>query len=301
MNGTPQVETQSERAAKAGSLAAVLDRYRPAALAVAAIIAVVTVLPGADDPTSSSASAVAALPFEEVAAPELEAVPAPGAAAEPPTLVAEPVSAPEPVAEAAPLDTGFSDVPAAPPAEEPPPAEEEPAPAPVEEEDDSEQAAPPPAAAPAPAGPVSAEPLALTTTGYASRTAGTPLAANGVPEGSLPVGLRVGVLDKASYVRLSGTAVELVLNEVAEGTRGDAASATLQACQITVEDWKGEEAQSFDDAPAHDEAKCAPGTRDAQGAWTFDLSAFPTRADDRGFALLPGEGGATDFQVALEG
>lgn len=300
MNGTPQVETQSERAAKAGSLAAVLDRYRPAALAVAAIIAVVTVLPGADDPDSTSASAVAALPFEEVAAPELEvAAPAPEAAAEPPTLVAEPVSAP--AADAAPLDDGFSDVPAAPPAEEPAPVQEEPAPAPAEQEDSS-QAAPPPAAAPAPARPAAAaEPLEPTTTGYASRTAGTPLAANGVPEGSLPVGLRVGVLDKASFVRLSGTAVKLVLTEVAEGTRGDAAAATLQACQITDKGWKGEEAQSFEEAPDHDEATCAPGTRDAKGTWTFDLTAFPTRTDDRGFALVPGDGGATDFQVALKG
>lgn len=144
-------------------------------------------------------------------------------------------------------------------------------------------------------------PLQIVGSAWATATAGTPLAAQGVPAKSLPVGTRVGQHDKRSYVRLSGSAPALTLapHPDAAGQRAPETGMIL-ACQVTVAGWKDAEALRFADAPAHDSTKCVPGVRSADGSWTFDLSAFPTRSDDRGFALVPGPTAPLDFQVAFK-
>ncbi len=134
---------------------------------------------------------------------------------------------------------------------------------------------------------------------YASQAAGTPLASNGVPPGSLPVGVRVQD-DKRSYVRLAGTATVLGLTEDPAGGRSNSGPAAVQACQITTSSWKDGEAIAMADAPAVDSAKCVQGKRSATGVWLFDLSSFPSRTDARGFALVPGDGAGVDFQVAFK-
>ena len=147
---------------------------------------------------------------------------------------------------------------------------------------------------------VMVSPLRIVGSTWASRTAGTPLAAQGVPESSLPVGSRLGQPDKASFIRLDGTATSLLLapHEDASGQRSPDAGA-IQACQITDAEWKDGEAISFDAAPAYDETTCSAGVRNPDGTWTFDLAGFPGRADDRGFALVPGPDVPLDFQVSF--
>lgn len=150
-------------------------------------------------------------------------------------------------------------------------------------------------------GTVAATPLKVTTAAWASAQAGTPLAATGVPAGSLPVGRRPGFeTDKVAFVRLTGTATTLTLvpHEDAAGQRsGD--TAEIQACRITTAGWSKAEAQSMDEAPKWDCAVAAMGKRGEDGSWTFDLSSFPDRSGATGFALIPA-GTGLDFQVAFK-
>ena len=141
-------------------------------------------------------------------------------------------------------------------------------------------------------------PLRPARTAWATATAGTPLASDGVPAGALPIGVRLGATDKASYLTVSGTATSLILREDAAGGRAPE-TAVVQACLITEPGWAGGEAMSFDDAPAHDPERCVAGVRSADGAWSFDLSAYDDRGGDAGFALIPGPDAPVDFQVAL--
>lgn len=141
-------------------------------------------------------------------------------------------------------------------------------------------------------------PLRVRSSTWASRSAGTPLAATGVPEATLPVGTR-GSDDKLSFVRLSGTATILGLAEHPDGNRTNAGPVAVRACQIKPSDWKAGAAVAFADAPAYDPADCVAGARSQSGVWLFDLSAYDSRADNRGFALVPGAGAGVDFQVAF--
>ncbi len=133
---------------------------------------------------------------------------------------------------------------------------------------------------------------------WATLAAGTPVGSAGVPEAGLPVGTRLGETDKASYIRLEGSATTLSLVEAAEGQR-QAAGAVLQACAISDGAWAAGEGASFDDAPAVDAEACAPGTRADDGTWSFDLSALGDPAATTGFALLPGPDAPIDFQVTF--
>ena len=149
---------------------------------------------------------------------------------------------------------------------------------------------------------IAVQPLRIVGSAWASQTAGTPLGAQGVPAGSLPVGTRLAQHDKRSFVRLSGTSPTLVLKPHADAAgQRSPETGTILACQVNDPGWKdGAEPMSFDDAPAYDATKCAPGVRGEDGAWTFDLKAFPLRTDARGFALVPGPDAPLDFQVAFQ-
>lgn len=260
-----------------------LLRYVPAFMTAAAIVAVVTLLPGKPDKTDMAPQALSGRVPLERGSPETrqsddQAAP----------------RAPNTVSPAAPAS---------------------PAPAPVfggaAGGDDAGSGggtfAPPPSFTPSGGGASRAdegeqEPLQIVEAAWASRTAGTPLASEGVPEGSLPVGTRVGQDDKRSFVRLEGGDTQLVLTENPEGTRearsGDPA---VRACQVVDGDWEAsEEPMSFDDAPEFDEETCVDGQRDDDGTWSFDLLLLDDPTGDAGVALVPGEEAPFDFQAAFE-
>jgi hypothetical protein len=77
-------------------------------------------------------------------------------------------------------------------------------------------------------------PFKIVAHGWATREAGTPLASEGVPDGTLPVGNRAGQLDKASYIKLSGNDIFLTLTEDSSGARNLAGAGGVQACEITA-------------------------------------------------------------------
>lgn len=142
-------------------------------------------------------------------------------------------------------------------------------------------------------------PMTIRGAGWAAKTGATPVATADVPEDTLPVSVLVGQPDKVSFVRLAGTGSTLVLTEDPEGARAPTGgTAAVKACRITDPSWQEADNQAFTDAPAYDEEQCVEGVLDGT-AWAFDLSAFPDRADDAGFALVPGEGAAVDFQVTF--
>lgn len=143
-------------------------------------------------------------------------------------------------------------------------------------------------------------PLTIAATAWASRTAGTPFADVGVPPETLPVGTRLGQIDKASFILLDGGAEELRLKENESGNRTTTGTATVNACRVSESGWEEGEAMSFDEAPEWSADDCILGERGEDGVWTFDLGPFDDRTDNRGFALVPGPGAPADFQVAFE-
>lgn len=144
-------------------------------------------------------------------------------------------------------------------------------------------------------------PLKIVGSTWASRQAGTPLAKQGVPDGTLPVGFRAVTDDKLSFIRLSGEQKILTLVEDAAGKRETNGPTVVQLCPVTTPGWKDGEAIDIDGAPEWDSSKCVLGTVDAAtGTWTFDLSSFPSPTDPKGFALVPGDGGGLDYQVTFK-
>lgn len=143
-------------------------------------------------------------------------------------------------------------------------------------------------------------PLRVTRSAWASAQAGTPLAATGVPEGALPVGRRPGFeVDKVAFVKLSGgtSTLKLLPHDDASGAR-NAEGAAIQACRVTTPGWAEAQGQSMEEAPVWDCGVAVLGKRADDGSWTFDLSVFDDRSDERGFALVPA-GNGLDFQVSF--
>lgn len=269
-------------------LVPVLDRYRPAALAATAIIVAVAVLPGATQGTGIASPAAFDAGFvddegqegqggtEEVASP---AAPAAGGLPAPSAAPAPRIAPATPAGSFTPRSSSSFDAPAPTPAPTP--------------RGDLNGSGRPDAVADDP------EPLQIVAAAYASTTGGTPLPTE-VPEGSLPVGARVDQVDKASYIRLSGSGSSLVLTELADGRRGsDFESAPVQACQITDPGWQAAENMSFDEAPAHDPDVCVPASMLPDGRWSIPLTMFADPTDDRGIALVPAPEAPIDFQVTF--
>lgn len=272
-----------------------VDAYRPVALTVAAILVLVMVLPGAardggTSPVSDFASApVASADDEEgdtaddTGAPPASTAPAPsrtpaGAGTSVTTTPVRPVAIPS---------RSPSSAAAAPAA----PAEE----GAVRDDDPGDDIG----------SGDEQEPLRIVAAGWASSTGGTPLATSeteGVPEGTLPVGTRVGQTDKVSFVRLAGTAASLVLAEDAAGRRGSAfETPPVELCPVTDEQWDEGAAQPMSAAPAHDPERCATAQQRSDGTWVFDLVAFDDPTDPRGFALVPSADAPIDFQITFAG
>jgi hypothetical protein len=148
-------------------------------------------------------------------------------------------------------------------------------------------------------GSVTEQPKPLQVVGklWAGRTGGTPVAKDGVPEGTLPVGVRV-TDDRISFVRLAGDGTSLGFASEASGTRETSGPIKVQACKATAK-WADAEAVPLREAPTYDEARCVQGTASASGVWLFDLSSFSDRTDEFGFALVPGDGAGIEWQVAF--
>lgn len=148
--------------------------------------------------------------------------------------------------------------------------------------------------------PPPAQPLLVVASGWASLSGGTPAATVGVPLGTLPVGTRLDTMDKASFVRLVGTADFLVVPTDPDGQRDPVVgTVAVQACPINEAGWEGRQGASFEDSPTWDADQCVLGVGAASGHWSFDLGAFPDRGGNRGFALVPAPDAAADFQLAF--
>lgn len=266
----------------------VLDRYRPVALAATAVFVAVAVLPGAT--VAGPASFGSTSSFQEVASEE----PAADDESDSVALAAPPANGSTPSADATPvpLPPSFS-----PPSGGPDLGST----APTSSVDD---APPMPSFSADSGGPTgdtqsADEPLQIVVSAFASTTAGTPIP-DDVKDGSLPVGTRIGQVDKASYIRLSGRGSTLVLTEFADGRRGgEFETSPVQACQITESGWEPSEDMGFADAPEHDPDSCTDLLQQPDGTWQLDLAMFVDPADDRGLALVPAEDPPLDFQISF--
>lgn len=170
-----------------------------------------------------------------------------------------------------------------------------------------------PRGAPAPAGPPTAEPaptpvaprsrgrLAVISSGYTSATGGTPLSGPEVPEDGLPVGVRLGQVDKMSFLRLAGTGTSLRLAVVEDPAANQLEQlAAVEACPITEDGWTIDEPGAPpSQAPAHDATRCVAGERESDGSWTFDLARLAPLEGRAGVALVPVVDGAATFQVTF--
>jgi hypothetical protein len=143
-------------------------------------------------------------------------------------------------------------------------------------------------------------PLKIRVAAWSSRTAGTPLAAQDVPEKTLPVGKRLGQDDKVSFVKLQGTDTTLRLKVGDAAGQRTPESAVIYACPIAGSAWTEGDAMSMDADPEYDCAKQVEGKANGN-EWIFDLASFGASSitSDRGFALVPGGDGLADFQVAF--
>lgn len=156
---------------------------------------------------------------------------------------------------------------------------------------------------PAPAAPADGgmNGLSVVSSGYTSSTSGTPLSGPEVPEDGLPVGTRLGRVDKMSFLRLAGSGTVLRLRLVDEPAAHLLVPvAAVEACAITEEGWAIDEPGAPPQAaPRHDTDRCAPGSEDADGTWHFDLARLQPLDGDVGIALVPVTEGATTFQVTF--
>lgn len=144
------------------------------------------------------------------------------------------------------------------------------------------------------------EPLTVVKWAWASRSAGTPLADAGVPEDTLPVGDRAGRHDKVSFVKLEGDGTTLYLAEDPEGERVITGDPQVQACTVLESGWREAAAMSFSDAPTWNEESCVLGRRSADGTWTFDVGRLGDPTTQAGFALVPAPEAPIDFQVTFQ-
>lgn len=271
------------------NLVPTIDAYRPAALAVAVVIGLVIVVPGAQEDESPTAEFAAASTTDG----GTEAGSAPTSTPAP-TTTSPPTTAP--------TDDAFE--PSSPPPTSPPTTDASSSPPTTEASspsgfspddegaDDGDDAGAP-----------EQQPLQVAASGWASTTGGSPLATGSVenvPEGTLPVGTRVDQDDKISFVRLTGDEMQLVLAEDEEGRRGGEFEASpIQACQITDPGWEPGGDQPMSDAPEYDPDNCAPVQLRPDDTWAVSLLLFEDPTDERGLALVPSEDAPLDFQVTL--
>lgn len=138
--------------------------------------------------------------------------------------------------------------------------------------------------------------LTIVESGYASSevTVGDPE----VPDDGMPVAAGATGPSKVSFVRLAGSATELVLALVAEEDAHRLADlAEVAACPVT-EDWDSVRGQPMSAAPAYECSDAVVARRVDATTFAFDLSPFPSPGSGHGFALVP-SGEATGFYVTF--
>lgn len=242
-------------------------RYRPVAWTFIAIVALAFYLPGRSD---------SPIPSQQVAAPSAVVPVTPSETPGPPD--GPPPVSPLDLTPVTPLP--FSGVPVA---IDPPSGGPTPTTAPVGDGD-----GPPPTTL-----------LSVRGWAWASRLPATPLPTDAVADDAVPVANRLGSVDRVSFLRLAGTATELVLTEHTDSAREALGPGMVAICPVLDGDWDESAGQSFDDAPTWDPEACIGGS-EIDDVWTFDLSSFDDRAGDAGFALVPTVEAPADFQVAFE-
>lgn len=149
--------------------------------------------------------------------------------------------------------------------------------------------------------PAEPSPIRVTDGGFASAHAGTPLAAVGVPDGSVAVGRRAGQTDKISYLRLAGRGGMLDLEIDPNGANVLDPLAGLMLCVVTEAGWTvGHGDVSLADAPPFDCTNGIVGTRGDTGErWIFDVSLLDL-ATIPGVAIVPDDDAvAPQFQVVF--
>jgi hypothetical protein len=153
---------------------------------------------------------------------------------------------------------------------------------------------PSPSPSPSPEPPESTAPTVLYT-GWATRAADTPAGTIGVPDGSLPVGNRLGQTDKVSFVRLGGDWQTLAVRVDPDGTAG-VGEPSVRACAITTASWEPRSGAGFEDAPTWGD-DCVAGVADAAGeTWSFEVGQIDHRF---GVALVPAPDAPVEFQIAF--
>ena len=117
-----------------------------------------------------------------------------------------------------------------------------------------------------------------------------------MPANALPVGKRIGQVDKYSFVRLDGDQKVLRLQIVTDGGRTTTGAVAVSICQITDAGWEAADNVPSDRAPKYDTSTCVPGDPGDGTEWSFNLLTFSSPTDARGFALVP-TGDSIDYQV----
>jgi hypothetical protein len=117
----------------------------------------------------------------------------------------------------------------------------------------------------------------------------------------MPVGVRLGRVDKMSFARLAGSGPVLSLRLVDSTAANQlVALARVRACAVTESGWSLEEPGAPpEDAPAFDARRCVDGVTAADGTWSFHLDEIGTIDDAAGIALVPVSEGAGTFQVTF--
>ncbi|HEX2851366.1 MAG TPA: hypothetical protein VHN98_12465 [Acidimicrobiales bacterium] len=280
-----------------GQIGAALGRYKPVVVTVVALVAMLTLLPRHSSPTrTEDASAVSASKVSPgirpaTKAPTTSAAASSTTAADASAITSAPVGGTLGASTAPALASALSTPPS--PSSYDTPTASQPSGGYSSPISDSTSTS---------GGAAMSSPLHVRESAWSTQEAGTPLAADGVPDGTLPVGTRVGRDDKRSFVRLSGGDTVLRLTEDPSGSRATAGVAAVQACQVTTAAWSAKTAvaMSSPDEPTWDANTCVAGTRASDGTWTFDLSAFASPTDARGIALVPAPGGPIDAQVTFK-
>lgn len=142
--------------------------------------------------------------------------------------------------------------------------------------------------------------LHVASGGFASASAGSPLATVGVPDGSVAVARRAGRDQSITYLRLDGAGRSFTLEVDAGGANVLDALASIDVCRITDPDWQvGRGDTTLDDAPGIDCTHAVAGTRSPGGdRWTFDLGGLDHSG---GIALVPTpDAAAPEFQVVFK-
>lgn len=245
-----------------------LLRYRPVALAIAAALVGLRLLPLDGDPpqaTEAAAPITTSVPLQAPASPapaDRDGGAASTGATVAPSPLRIPSRSPSPPASA--------------------PAPTTPAPTPVAE-----------VATPAPAPTTTLPAPSIRYTAWAQAERPTSLLAEEPADDVLPVAARLGEVDRVSFLRLEGPWDELVLR-FAPGS-SEPPTDGLAACPIVTATWDPARGEAIADAPRWDPASCVLGSPGV-GAWHFAVGAIDRT---HGVAIVPDPEAGIDFGVAF--